>query len=264
MMANLRVLVKLGFVLFFLVLFFGFTLPFYPLLKIKPYFTKKCILTPFASLLLRVVFWTMGMRVHRSGFEKFERGALIVGNHTSYLDVVLLLAYAPGCFISTFDTKSIPLFGLFPQLAGSIFIDRFSRNDREREMQEVESHLENGLNIVFFPEAKTTPAEEVIRFRRPFFEPALKMKLPVYCLTINYDKIDGVQNSAEIKTKVIWWNNMPIVKHIVRVLKNKRVDIKVHCEKVKFEEFEKATTEQEVHLADYCHDIVAKRFIPLK
>src|SRR5260370_15925545 len=52
---------------------------------------------------------------------------LLVSNHLSYVDILVLLSLAPAVFVSKSEVKSWPVMGWLAQLGGTVFIDRLRR-----------------------------------------------------------------------------------------------------------------------------------------
>ena len=49
---------------------------------------------------------------------------LLVCNHLSYLDILVLSALAPCVFVAKREVKSWPVFGWFAKLGGTVFVHR--------------------------------------------------------------------------------------------------------------------------------------------
>ena len=60
-----------------------------------------------------------------------KRG-LLVANHLSYLDIVLLGSLNPCVFVAKSEVKGWPVFGWFARMAGTVFVDRNNRRDAAR------------------------------------------------------------------------------------------------------------------------------------
>ena len=55
---------------------------------------------------------------------RIPTGGLLVSNHLSYLDVLVLGALTPAVFAANLDVKRWPVFGWFAVLAGTVFVRR--------------------------------------------------------------------------------------------------------------------------------------------
>src|SRR6476659_9379122 len=65
------------------------------------------------------------------------RGKLIVCNHQSYLDVLVLFTQYPALFITSKDIERTPVLGQITKLAGCFFVER-KKEKRTPELMEAE------------------------------------------------------------------------------------------------------------------------------
>lgn len=80
---------------------------------------------------------------------------LVLSNHVSYLDVVVLGALFPSSFVAKEEIRSWPLVGFLCQGLGCIFIDRLSLSARVHALFQLAHHLGQG-SVCAFPEGTTT------------------------------------------------------------------------------------------------------------
>src|SRR5947207_7377320 len=66
-----------------------------------------------------------------------SRGMLIC-NHLSYLDILVLAALAPCIFVAKQEVKHWPVFGWFATLAGTVFVHREQRTRVGQTLDEIE------------------------------------------------------------------------------------------------------------------------------
>lgn len=134
-------------------------------------------------------FFVAGLEV--SGILKVElvnipsevsfKGTIVVANHPSYLDVVVILAMLPNaiCIVKN-DVWGNPFFGPLVRAAGFIPI-----LDAERAVDEAASALKAGLALVLFPEGTRSQRGEPIKFQRGVAHIALRTAAPVLPLLID-------------------------------------------------------------------------------
>src|SRR5262245_47845925 len=67
----------------------------------------------------------LSIRIERRGNLPFH--GLVVSNHLSYVDIIMLAATGNFVFVSKTEVAEWPVFGLCAQLAGTVFIDRTRR-----------------------------------------------------------------------------------------------------------------------------------------
>ena len=66
----------------------------------------------------------MGVKVEIIGNPSNHKPLILIGNHSSYLDIIILGSVLPVCFVAKSEIKGWFLFGLLASLQNSIFIDR--------------------------------------------------------------------------------------------------------------------------------------------
>lgn len=112
---------------------------------------------------------------------------IYVGNHVSYLDILLLMATNPNiAFLAKKEVKSWPILGMAAIRVGTLFVDRESKNDRDKLRQQIgEQLMQNKSQLVIFPSGTTTLKEEKM-WKKGIFEIAQAYNIPVQLFKIDY------------------------------------------------------------------------------
>jgi len=168
------------------------------------------ILRRGSRLLARV----LGLRVHVEGSPPRGR-FLLVSNHLSYLDVPALMSVLDARFLSKSEVASWPLLGPVTRFVGTIFVDRTRRTDLPRVIDEIESTLDEGRGVVFFPEGTSSPGARVLPFKASLFQVAAVGRFPVSCAAIRYRSFPGDRPAAY---SLCWWGGMEFGGHFLSVL----------------------------------------------
>ncbi|MFV8463832.1 MFS transporter [Vibrio campbellii] len=116
-----------------------------------------------------VVTHTMYRVKHKNLHNLPENGgALIVCNHVSYMDALLLSAVCPRLirFVMEEDYAKLPPLRRFLKRAGVIPISSTNRRSIRNAFKEVEQALHEGHIVCIFPEGKLTSDGEVAEFMR--------------------------------------------------------------------------------------------------
>lgn len=151
---------------------------------------------------------TLAVKVESRGEP--VHGAVIVANHLSYLDILVLASLTPVVFVSKREVRGWPLFGWFAEKAGTRFIDRSRRGDVARIGEELEPLIAAGLAVVLFLEGTTTDGCDVLPFKPSLLEPAVRHGWHVVPAALGY--MVPAERSAELE--VCWWGDMTLVPHL--------------------------------------------------
>ena len=146
----------------------------------------------------------------------WELGAtprMIIANHISYLDLVILLSRGVPClFLGKAEIRSWPLIGFVAKASGMIFVKRGSLFDRAKALIDVQKKLSQGFNVVVFPEG-TTSLEGPLKRRGQFFSGAFRAarmsERPIEVLYLDY----------EDQESCAWLGDQPFVEHLWSFLK---------------------------------------------
>lgn len=130
----------------------------------------------------RVYFRLAGIRFEVRGLERLPPGpCVVVANHASYLDGVVMTAALPPrfAFIIKKEMSRVPLAGLLLRRLGSEFVDRFNRHQGGVDARRVLKSALAGESLAAFPEGTFTEAIGVHRFHVGAFVAAARAGLPV-------------------------------------------------------------------------------------
>src|SRR6266566_100125 len=111
---------------------------------------------------------------------------LLVCNHLSYLDILVLAALAPCVFVAKQEVKHWPVFGWFAKLAGTVFVHREQRTQAGHTVKEIETALQTDSLVVLFPEGTSSDGHTVLPFKSSLLEPAARQAHPLSAGLIQY------------------------------------------------------------------------------
>lgn len=127
-----------------------------------------------------------GMRVRVHGVEDIDTPCVVVANHASYLDGVVLQAVLPPSFsfVIKREMASVPLAGTLLRRIGAEFVERQDRVRGARDARRLLRNAERGAAQVFFPEGTFSSAVGLLRFHIGAFAAAARAELPVVPIAI--------------------------------------------------------------------------------
>lgn len=140
-----------------------------------------------AHFMARFFFLVAGIRIRWVGAQQLPQGAcVVVANHASYLDGVLLKAMLPARFgfVIKKEVSRVPLAGLLLRRIGSEFVDRFNRHAGAMDARRLIKAANSGRALVFFPEGTFLLQPGLGKFHTGAFTIAARSGLPVVPLAI--------------------------------------------------------------------------------
>jgi lyso-ornithine lipid O-acyltransferase len=137
---------------------------------------------------------------------------LVVANHLSYLDILIISAAMPCFFVSRDDIERWPYFGWAARTGGTIFLDRKSLGSARRAASEITARLNLPVPVLLFPEATSTDGTQVLHFHSRLIDPATKAGAPITAVAIRY-----VVPGAE-ERELCWYGNMEFLPHTWKVM----------------------------------------------
>jgi lyso-ornithine lipid O-acyltransferase len=137
---------------------------------------------------------------------------LVVANHLSYLDILILSAAMPCFFVARHDVEGWPYFGWAARVGGTIFLDRKSMGSARRAAGEIAERLQLPIPVLLFPEGTSTDGSTVLKFHTRLIDPATKAGVPVTAVAIRY-----VLKGAE-ERELCWYGNAAFLPHTWKVM----------------------------------------------
>jgi len=109
----------------------------------------------------------------------------IFSNHTSYMDIVVIMAHTPVRFVAKSAIRYWPFIGFFATTIGCVYVDRKDKQSRKATRKVLED-IDPYPPIVLYPEGKTAPIGRLLPFRRGAFEIAQDGQVPYRLCPIIY------------------------------------------------------------------------------
>lgn len=142
----------------------------------------------WASTWASVAFFVCGISVRLRGFEKLPaQDCIVVANHASYVDGVLLQAILPTRFsyVIKGEAGKAPVLGFFLRRIGAKFVERFSTSGSARDARKLIRAATSGESLAFFPEGTFLVEPGLGKFRAGAFAAAIRAGSPVVPLAIS-------------------------------------------------------------------------------
>ena len=144
--------------------------------------------------LLRLVNVTVNIQ----GTPQVHGPLLVVLNHVSWLDILVMLAAQPVCFVSKSEVRHWPVIGWLATNVGTLYIERASRRDAMRVVHQVADQLRAGGIIAVFPEGTTTDGASVLPFHGNLLQAAISSSSPVQPVALRFLELSGERSMSPI------------------------------------------------------------------
>ncbi len=172
----------------------------------------------------------VGIRVHvkhRDRFRQGDAGMLIIANHLSYTDVLVLSSLAPSVFITSVELGGTLGLGTLARLGGSLFVERRKVTGLKREINMIARTLAEGFMVTLFPEGTTSNGERVQPFKNSLFHAAVGTKVDIFPVCLRYTGINDEPITTETKESVFYYGGASFFRHFARFLLLRSVDVEV-------------------------------------
>lgn len=112
--------------------------------------------------------------------------ALIVSNHVSWLDPLVIMAHVPCLPVAKSEVAAWPVVGPIAEAGGVHFVRRDNALSGARLVRTVAETLSTGTSVLNFPEGTTTDGSLLLPFRPGAFRAARASAVPVAPVAISY------------------------------------------------------------------------------
>ncbi|WP_420993413.1 lysophospholipid acyltransferase family protein [Cupriavidus sp. 30B13] len=130
-----------------------------------------------------------GITLEVQGLEPGEmppRGAMVVSNHISWLDIYVINSWYPPRFVAKSEIRDWPVIGWLCGHTGTIFIERARKRDAHRVLHAITDVMLQGDLVCVFPEGTTTDGTSVLPFHANLMQAPISGGLPVQPVGLAY------------------------------------------------------------------------------
>ena len=139
--------------------------------------------------LMKSLIAVVGADIERSGPIPTE-AAIIVGNHRSYFDPVPILSDLPSWIVVKSEVSKWPIIGIGLKISGVFYVERDSRESRQRTREAMAKVIREGQSLVVYPEGTTHKNQVTMPFKKGAFVVAAAENIPVIPVAIEYQEPD--------------------------------------------------------------------------
>lgn len=184
----------------------------------------------------RLLCRLIGIRVRVVG-HPIEGGGLLLANHTSWLDIIILSAVAHLSFVAKSEVNGWFLFGFLARLQRTIFVRRDDRSTAMKDRDRISERINAGEILVIFPEGTSSDGNRVLPFKSALVGAA---ELPleesaggapryplVQPVSVAYVASHGLPMGRETRPSYAWYGDMDLFPHLWEAFSSGPLDVVV-------------------------------------
>ncbi len=182
----------------------------------------------------RLAVRVIGVRVHVSGKVPTDRPLMIVANHVSWSDILVLGSVMPLCFVAKAEVRTWPGVNWLARLQRTVFVDRDRRRDSVNQADTLAARLAAGDVMVLFAEGTTGDGNRVAPFKTALFA-AIGLALresglanaAVQPVALAYTRLHGMPLGRFHQARAAWPGDLELVPHLSAFLRDGAYDVEV-------------------------------------
>ena len=151
-----------------------------------------------------------------------QKKYLIVSNHISWLDIIVIQSIKPSIFVAKSDVASWPLFGWVAHMTGTIFIKREKVSDIKKTLRKMKRRL-NKRSVCIFPEGTSTNGRYILPFKSNLFQSSIDSDRAILPICLRYED----NNAYTDKTAFI--GDMSLIDSIMKIKNEKEIWDRSDC-----------------------------------
>lgn len=129
-------------------------------------------------------------------------GCVIIANHVSYVDGIVLGSIFPVVLVTKAEVREWPVIGQWAALCGTVFVERGRRHSIGELVAAIRAKLKDGANILLFPEGTASDGERLLPFQTAVLAAPLRSRSAIVPVTITYERIDTRPVSAANRDRI--------------------------------------------------------------
>ncbi|WP_327049147.1 1-acyl-sn-glycerol-3-phosphate acyltransferase [Microbispora sp. NBC_01189] len=151
--------------------------------------------------------------------------ALLVGNHVSWLDPLVMAATLPCRPLAKAEVGRWPVVRTLAAGGGALFVDRDALSTLPRVVADMTAALGRGESVAAFPEGTTWCGREMGRFRPAVFQAALDAGVPVRPVALRF--VEGAGEWATPSTRPSFVGDDTLVASLLRIVATRDLVVEV-------------------------------------
>lgn len=164
---------------------------------------------------VKLTHFTLNIKMEVEGDVPSEPG-IIMANHRSYFDVAIVRSLNPCVFVAKSSVRSWPIIGFGADAMRTVWVNRNSKESRQKTRAQLKQRLEEGLSVILFPEGTTTIGPDIAPYKPGMFFTVAEGEFNLYAVAIEYED-----------PSIAWVDKDLFVPHFFKIFGKKKIRVKV-------------------------------------
>jgi 1-acyl-sn-glycerol-3-phosphate acyltransferase len=160
----------------------------------------------------RAILACVGIRCRVEGTPPTH--GLVVANHLSIIDVLILSADMPCFFVAKIEVGGFSFFGRAARSSGTIFLDRSSLQSAMSVADQMIERFKLQIPVLLFPEGTSTDGLKLLPFHPRLIDPATSTGTQITTATVRY-----VLKGGRPEKELCWYGDEPFGTHLLKILR---------------------------------------------
>ena len=182
----------------------------------------------------RLLLKMLGVRVHVHASMAKERPLMIVANHVSWSDILILGSVGELCFIAKNEVRTWPGISWLSRLQRTVFVDRERTREAGIQADTIAARLLSGDAMVLFAEGTTGNDNKLVSFKSALFGAAQMAlaqsgleSIAVQPVALAYNTLHGMPLGRYHQTYASWPGDLELLPHLTNFFLQGSFDVDV-------------------------------------
>lgn len=198
-------------------------------------FTGKLNVTHAPRIWYRLASRVLRFRIHKTGQIDTARPLLLVANHVSWTDIIVLGSAFNGAFIAKAEVGDWPIIGPLARLQGTVMVERQRKRSADKQVSALAASLAQGQAMVLFAEGTTSDGTAILPFKSTLFGAARAAiaesgidQVMIQPVAIAYTRLGGLPMGRRERALASWTGDEELVPHLRRLLTLPPIHVELH------------------------------------
>lgn len=169
----------------------------------------------------------LDFKLHLKNMPSHDQHFLTVGNHVGFFEIFALASIRRNLYITSVEMRDTLFLGWLAQMGGCLYVERRDRSNIQNEMLKIRERLQQGFNVVLYPEGTSSDGSLVLPFKKTLMTAAAGTGVPILPVTVNFLKVNGEPMSHKWRDYVFWYGDLTFFPAMLRALSLKSVELEL-------------------------------------